>query len=134
MLKIFLIIVIMIVMNNLMLKYIGVVFYQVVRFFILVFIIVFFVSMLKQLFIWKVFLVCLFIVIGYLIGIDEENNIGILSLCGIMYGLLVSLSVVVCGIYNKCFESVLNIDSLKQVYYNNINSCLFLVLLVYSIG
>lgn len=134
MLKIFLIIVIMIVMNNFMLKYIGVVFYQVVRFFILVFIIVFFVSMLKQLFIWKVFLVCLFIVIGYLIGIDEENNIGILSLCGIMYGLLVSLSVVVCGIYNKCFESVLNIDSLKQVYYNNINSCLFLVLLVYSIG
>lgn len=134
MLKIFLIIVIMIVMNNFMLKYIGVVFYQVVRFFILVFIIVFFVSMLKQLFIWKVFLVCLFIVIGYLIGIDEENNIGILSLWGIMYGLLVSLSVVVCGIYNKCFGSVLNIDSLKQVYYNNINSCLFLVLLVYSIG
>lgn len=134
MLKIFLIIVIMIVMNNLMLKYIGVVFYQVVRFFILVFIIVFFISMLKQLFIWKVFLVCLFIVIGYLIGIDEENNIGILNLWGIMYGLLVSLSVVVCGIYNKCFGSVLNIDSLKQVYYNNINSCLFLFLLVYSIG
>lgn len=134
MLKISLTTVIMIVMNNLMLKHIGVAFYQVARSFTLVFTIVLSASMLKQPLTWKVSLACLFIVTGYLIGIDEENNIGTLSLWGIMYGLLASLSAAVCGIYNKRFGSAPNIDSLKQAYYNNINSCLFLTPLVYSTG
>lgn len=134
MLKISLTCVIMIVMNNLMLKHIGVAFYQVARSFTLVFTIVLSASMLKQPLTWKVSLACLFIVIGYVIGIDEENNIGTLSIWGIIYGLLASLSAAICGIYTKRFGSAPNIDSLKQAYYNSINSCLFLSPLVYSTG
>lgn len=134
MLKMSLTSVIMIVMNNLMLKHIGVASYQVARSFTLVFTIVLSVRMLKQPLTWKVSLACLLIVIGYVIGIDEENNTGTLSIWGIIYGLLASLSAAVCGIYHKRVGSATNIDSLKQAYYRSINGCLLLSPLVYSTG
>lgn len=121
-------------LNNLMLKHIGVAFYQVARSFTLIFTIVLSANMLKQPITLRAILACLFIVTGFVIGIDEENETGALSVWGIMYGLLASFSAAICGMYYKRAESVLSHNSLKQAYYNNINSCLLLSPLAYSTG
>ncbi|XP_062591833.1 GDP-fucose transporter 1-like [Saccostrea cucullata] len=123
-----------IALNNLMLKHIGVAFYQVARSFTLIFTIILSSRMLKQPLTWKALLACLCIITGFVIGIDQENDTGTLSVWGIIYGLLASFSAAICGVYFKRAESIHNGDSLKQAYYNNINCLLLLSPLVYSTG
>lgn len=126
--------VIMIIMNNLMLKHIGVAFYQVARSITLIFTLALSATMLNQPVTWRVSMSGLSIVLGYIIGINEENSIGTLSIWGIIYGLMASFSSAVCGIYIKRVGSIPNNDSLKQAYHTAINSCLLLSPLVYSTG
>ncbi|XP_061197075.1 GDP-fucose transporter 1-like [Saccostrea echinata] len=123
-----------ITLNNLMLKHIGVAFYQVARSFTLIFTIILSSSMLKQPLTWKALLACLCIITGFVIGIDQENDTGTLSVWGIIYGLMASFSAAICGVYFKQAERVLEGDSLRQAYYNNINCFFLLSPLIYSTG
>ncbi|KAK3104933.1 hypothetical protein FSP39_013449, partial [Pinctada imbricata] len=120
--------------NNLMLKHIDVAFYQVARSFTLIFTVILSSMMLKKPVTYRGMLACLLVICGFFIGIDQENGSGTLKVWGIVYGILASLSAAVCGIYFKQAEMACDRESLKQAYYNNINSCVMFMPLVFSTG
>lgn len=120
--------------NNLMLKHIDIAFYQVARSFTLIFTIMLSFCILKKSVTLLAMLSCALVIMGFVIGIDQEDHAGTLSVWGIIYGILASLSNAVCGIYFKQAEKVLDGDSLKQAYYNNINSVWIFLPLVISSG
>jgi GDP-fucose transporter C1 len=77
---------------------------------------------------------CFLVTCGFFVGIDQEDASGTLSVWGIIYGILASLATALAGIYIKRVQPVVDGDSFKQAYYNNINSCLIFFPLVYSTG
>lgn len=120
--------------NNLMLKHIGVAFYQVARSFTIIFTIILSAVMLKKALPLKATFACLLVISGFFIGIDQEDASGTLSVYGIIYGLVASLSAAVCGILFKKTETILDRDSLKLAYFNNLNSMILFLPLVISSG
>ncbi|XP_033763939.1 GDP-fucose transporter 1-like [Pecten maximus] len=120
--------------NNLMLKHIGVAFYQVARSFTLIFTIILSFCVLKKYVPILGIASCALVIMGFVIGIDQEDNAGTLSIWGMIYGIFASLANAVCGIYFKRVEMVLDGDSLKQAYYNNVNSIWIFLPLVISSG
>ena len=120
--------------NNLMLKHIGVAFYQVARSFTIIFTIVLSSVVLRRGLTWRAIAACGLVVSGFFIGIDQEDVSGTLSVFGIIYGLLASLSAAICGILFKKVEPLLENDSLKLAYYNNLNSMILFIPLLSSSG
>lgn len=120
--------------NNLMLKHIGVAFYQVARSFTIIFTIILSSIMLKKGLPMKATFACLLVIAGFFIGIDQEDASGTLSVFGIIYGLVASLSAAICGIMFKKTETILERDSLKLAFYNNINSVILFLPLVLTSG
>jgi len=120
--------------NNLMLKHIGVAFYQVARSFTIIFTIILSAIYLKKGLNGRAVCACVLVVIGFFIGIDQEDVSGTLSVMGVIYGLLSSFSAAVCGILIKKTEIVLNRDSLKVAYFNNINIMVLFLPLVFGSG
>ncbi|XP_052821446.1 GDP-fucose transporter 1-like isoform X1 [Mya arenaria] len=120
--------------NNLMLKHIGVAFYQVARSFTIIFTIIFSAVFLKKGLTTRAVCSCLLVVAGFFIGIDQEDVSGTLSVKGVIYGLMSSLSAAVSGILFKKAESLLERDSLKLAYYNNMNCVLLFLPLVLGSG
>lgn len=120
--------------NNLMLKHIGVAFYQVARSFTIIFTVALSSIILKKGLSLKATFACLLVISGFFIGIDQEDASGTLSVFGIIYGVVASLSAAICGIMFKKTETILERDSLKLAYYNNINSFLLFLPLVLSSG
>lgn len=120
--------------NNLMLKHIGVAFYQVARSFTIIFTIILSALILKKGITWRACGACFLVVCGFFVGIDQEDVSGTLSVFGIIYGILASFSAAVCGILFKKAESLLDGDSLKLAYFNNINSALIFLPLVTTSG
>lgn len=121
-------------MNNLMLKHIGVAFYQVARSSTLIFTIVLSRILLQKDITYQAMIACFLVTCGFFVGIDQEDASGTLSVWGIIYGILASLATALAGIYIKRVQPVVDGDSFKQAYYNNINSCLIFFPLVYSTG
>ncbi|KAL4220815.1 hypothetical protein ACF0H5_019083 [Mactra antiquata] len=120
--------------NNLMLKHIGVAFYQVARSFTIIFTIGLSACILGKGLTPRALISCFLVVCGFFIGIDQEDVSGTLSVFGVIYGLLASLSAAVSGILFKKAESLLESDSLKLAYYNNINCMVFFLPLVFGSG
>ena len=120
--------------NNLMLKHIGVAFYQVARSFTIIFTVALSSIMLKKGLPLKATFACLLVISGFFIGIDQEDASGTLSVFGIIYGVVASLSAAICGVMFKKTETILERDSLKLAYYNNINSFILFLPLVLSSG
>lgn len=120
--------------NNLMLKHIGVAFYQVARSCTIIFTVILSSIMLKKGLPLQAMFACLMVIAGFFIGIDQEDASGTLSVFGIIYGLVASFSAAVCGIMFKKTESILDRDSLKLAYYNNINSVILFLPIVLSSG
>ncbi|KAL3862442.1 hypothetical protein ACJMK2_008408 [Sinanodonta woodiana] len=122
------------VFNNLMLKHINVAFYQVARSVTIIFTILMSACMLRKKISFQAGIACLIIITGFVIGIDQEDVSGTLSVFGIIYGVLASFMSAVCGIYFKKVETLLEGESLKLAYFNNLNSVLIFLPLVISSG
>lgn len=120
--------------NNLMLKHIGVAFYQVARSFTIIFTIGLSASVLGRQLTLRAVVSCLLVVCGFFVGIDQEDVSGTLSVFGVIYGLLASFSAAVAGILFRKAESLLDSDSLKLAYYNNINCMVIFLPLVLGSG
>ncbi len=86
-------------LNNLCLKHVGVSFYQVARSLTLIFVAGFSVLILKRLLSWRVSFSCVIVVMGFTLGIDQENLIGPISIRGVSYGVAASVFAALNGIY-----------------------------------
>ncbi|XP_046326154.1 GDP-fucose transporter 1-like [Haliotis rufescens] len=124
--------VISLTMNNLMLKHISVSFYQVARSLTLIFSILLSFCMLAKAPSYKVVLACLLIIAGFVIGVDQEEASGSITIWGIIYGLLASLTSALTGIYFKKGEYAVGGSALKLAYINNFNSMMIIFPLVLS--
>lgn len=121
-------------LNNLMLKHISVAFYQVARSFTLVFTVMLSVYILCKPFTRKVLLCCFLVIGGFSLSVKEEDVSGTLSLWGILYGIVASFFVALCGIYLKKGEKIVMGDTLKLTYCNSINGAIIFIPLIYSSG
>lgn len=121
-------------MNNLMLKHISVAFYQVARSSTLIFTILLSQCMLHKPITWKAIIACLIVTCGFFIGIDQEDASGTLSVWGIIYGIFASLTTALSGIFIKRVQPLVEGNTFKQAYYNNINGAIIFFPLVYSTG
>lgn len=120
--------------NNLMLKNIGVAFYQVARSFTIIFTIALSACVLGKGFTPRSVIACLLVVAGFFIAIDQEDITGTLSVIGVIYGILASFTAAVSGILFKQAESVVDRDSLKLAYYNNVNCMVMFIPLAVGSG
>lgn len=118
----------MISFNNLCLKYVEVSFYNVGRSLTIVFN-VFFSGVLLGVATSKRTIFTLLIVIsGFYIGSQGEINFSFIgTLCGILSSLFVSLN----SIYTKRVLPIVEDNHWRLTWYNNMNSCILLVPLVY---
>ena len=120
--------------NNLMLKNIGVAFYQVARSFTIIFTIGLSACVLGQGLTPRSVIACLLVVSGFFIAIDQEDVTGTLSMFGVLYGILASLTAAISGILFKQAESVVDRDALKLAYYNNVNCAIMFIPLAIGSG
>jgi GDP-fucose transporter C1 len=112
----------MIAFNNLCLKEIGVSFYNVGRSLTTIWNVLLTYLMLGQKTSPKALLCCLFLVLGFILGVDQEGEIGDLSVRGVLYGVLASLFVALNAIYVKKILPIVEGDSWKLTLYNNLNA------------
>lgn len=120
--------------NNLMLKNIGVAFYQVARSFTIIFTIILSACVLGKGLTVRSVIACLLVVSGFIIAIDQEDVTGTLSIMGVIYGLLASFTAAISGILFKQAEPVIDKDALKLAYYNNLNCMVMFVPLAVGSG
>ncbi|XP_076630909.1 GDP-fucose transporter nac [Colletes latitarsis] len=121
----------MIATNNLCLKYVGVAFYYVGRSLTTVFNVIFTYLILGQKTSIKCIACCGFLVIGFWLGVDQENIAGSLSIVGTIFGVLGSLTLSLYSIHVKQVLPKLNQDIWLLSYYNNAYSVIiFLPLMV----
>jgi GDP-fucose transporter C1 len=112
----------MIAFNNLCLKEIGVSFYNVGRSLTTIWNVLLTYLMLGQKTSPKALLCCMFLVMGFILGVDQEGEIGDLSIRGVVYGVLASLFVALNAIYVKKILPIVEGDSWKLTLYNNLNA------------
>lgn len=126
--------VLMIVCNNLCLKYVQVAFYFVSRSLTTVFNVIFVFLILHQKTSLNVLLSCLVMISGFLLGVDQEGVTGHLNYFGIFFGLLSSVFVSLNSIYAK--KVLQNMDNNVWLInlYNNFNSIFIFVPLIVISG
>jgi GDP-fucose transporter C1 len=112
----------MIAFNNLCLKEIGVSFYNVGRSLTTIWNVLLTYLMLGQKTSPKALLCCLFLVLGFVLGVNQEGEIGDLSIRGVIYGVVASLFVALNAIYVKKILPIVDGDSWKLTLYNNLNA------------
>ncbi|PAA80151.1 hypothetical protein BOX15_Mlig026794g3, partial [Macrostomum lignano] len=121
----------MVTFNNLCLKDVGISFYYAGRSFTTVFNALLSYVILGQTTSLKAIICCGFIIVGFLLGVDQEKVSGSLSVSGVVYGLLASLFVALNAIYTKKVLPAVDNNVWKLTLYNNLNAVLiFLPLLV----
>lgn len=121
----------MIGFNNLCLKYVGVSFYFLSRSLTTVFNVVFTYIILRVKTSRNAILCCGLIILGFVLGIDQENFIGSFSLAGTTFGVLGSLALSLYSIHTKKILKTVDNHILLLSYYNNLySSILFLPLIL----
>ncbi|CAD5218792.1 unnamed protein product [Bursaphelenchus okinawaensis] len=123
----------MITFNNLCLKNVGVSFYYVGRSLTTVFNVLCSYLILGQSTSIKAMGCCGIIIGGFLLGVNQEDAAGSLSISGVVYGVLASLFVALNAIYTK--KTLKNVgDSIwRLTMYNNLNAFfIFLPLMLFS--
>ncbi|XP_067950960.1 GDP-fucose transporter-like isoform X2 [Watersipora subatra] len=120
--------------NNYCLKLVGVAFFQIARSFTLIFTVIFSVTLLNMRASYMVILSCIIVVLGFLIGVDQEQAAGTLSVLGVISGLVSSLFVSLNGIYTKKAMKIDEMDSVKLMLHVNINSVVILFIPVVFSG
>uniref|UniRef100_A0A6G1SC19 GDP-fucose transporter 1 n=2 Tax=Aceria tosichella TaxID=561515 RepID=A0A6G1SC19_9ACAR len=114
----------MLVMNNLCLENVGVAFYFVSRSLTTVFNVVFTFFLINEPVSRGALVCCGFIVLGFILGIDQESVIGSLSVTGVSFGVASSLFGSLFTIYTKKTLAKLDKNIWVLVLYNNINAIL----------
>ncbi|XP_014670767.1 PREDICTED: GDP-fucose transporter 1-like [Priapulus caudatus] len=123
----------MMTFNNLCLKYVGVAFYYVGRSLTTVFNVALTYVILKEITSVKSVLCCLTIIAGFLLGVDQENVTGTLSVIGVVFGVLASLCVSLNAIYTKKVLPCVGDNIWSLTLYNNVNASIcFLPLILLS--
>lgn len=123
--------ILMIGFNNLCLTYVGVSFYFLSRSLTTVFNVIFTYLILNVTTSRNAIFCCILIIIGFFLGIDQENFIGSFSLTGTIYGVLGSLSLSLYSIHTKKILKSVDNHILLLSYYNNLySSILFLPLIL----
>lgn len=121
--------------NSLMLKHIGVAFYQVARSSTLIFVVILSHFLLGTFINIQIAMCCSVVVMGYYLGASQEGIIGDhFPLRGICYGLAASLVIALGGTFMKKSEDIMNRDSLRLTFAYNFNSIFILVSLLLSTG
>lgn len=124
----------MIATNNLCLKYVDVAFYYVGRSLTTVFNVLFTYLILGQATSAKCIACCGIIVIGFWLGVDQENIAGSLSVLGTFYGILGSLMLSLYSIQTKRVLPTVNQDIWLLSYYNNAYSVIIFLPLIIANG
>lgn len=114
---------IMLFLNNLTLKFVGISFFQIARSLTLVFTVIFTYFLLHKSQSMKVVLCCLVVVIGFIMGIDQEKLTGNLSLIGVFCGVVSSFFVALTGIFSKRVLDKID-NSYSMLFYMNLGSTL----------
>lgn len=114
----------MLLLNNFCLKYVGVAFYFVSRSLTTVFNVVFTYFLINEPVSGGAFACCGFIVLGFMLGIDQESVIGSLSVIGVAFGVASSLFTSLFTIYTKKILAKLDKNIWVLVLYNNMNAIL----------
>ncbi|KAI2802546.1 hypothetical protein BLOT_010004, partial [Blomia tropicalis] len=117
----------MITFNNLCLKHVGVAFYFVGRSLTTVFNVILTYLILGRSTSPSAIGCCAAIVFGFLLGIDQEQLIGTLSISGILYGILASLFVSLNSINTVNALAVVHGSIWTLTYYNNLLSCIIFI-------
>lgn len=124
----------MLTFNNLCLRYVNVSFYQIARSLTLIFVVIFSLIILKKSVSWKVWVCCIAVAGGFILGIDQENLSGTLSFSGVLFGVVTSLFVSLNGIFTKKALDVVDRDSVELTLLNNINAIVLFVPFVIGTG
>ncbi|CAB3381642.1 Hypothetical predicted protein [Cloeon dipterum] len=120
----------MISFNNLCLMYVGVAFYYIGRSLTTVFNVILTYLVLGQKTSTNAVMCCLVIVMGFWLGVDQENVVGSLSVIGTIFGVLGSLALSMYSIHTKRVLPYVRQEIWLLSYYNNFYSCfLFLPLI-----
>lgn len=124
----------MIANNNLCLKYVGVAFYYVGRSLTTVFSVILTYVFLKQKTSLKAVLCCAFIVIGFLMGVDQESLTTSFSMKGTIFGILGSLSLAMYSIQTKKSLVHVNQEVWLLSYFNNVYASVIFIPLIIMNG
>ncbi|XP_076758636.1 GDP-fucose transporter nac [Xylocopa sonorina] len=124
----------MIATNNLCLKYVDVAFYYVGRSLTTVFNVIFTYLILGQTTPTNCIICCAFIVTGFWLGVDQEHIAGSLSVLGVIFGVLGSLTLSLYSIHMKQVLPTLNQDIWLLSYYNNAYSVIIFLPLMITNG
>ncbi|KAK6751654.1 hypothetical protein RB195_003209 [Necator americanus] len=123
----------MISFNNLCLKYVGVSFYYVGRCLTTVFNVICTYLILGQKTSARAIGCCFVIIAGFLLGVDQEDASGSLSVIGVVFGVLASLCVALNAIYTQSTLPIVGDSIWRLTMYNNLNAMvLFLPLMLFS--
>ncbi|VDO06092.1 unnamed protein product [Haemonchus placei] len=112
----------MIAFNNLCLKHVGVSFYYLGRCLTTVFNVVCTYLILGQRTSLRAIGCCFLIVAGFLMGVDQEDASGSLSVIGVIYGVLASLCVALNAIYTQSSLPIVGDSIWRLTMYNNLNA------------
>ncbi|XP_023223585.1 GDP-fucose transporter 1-like [Centruroides sculpturatus] len=126
--------VIMITFNNICLKYVGVAFYYVGRSLTTVFNVILTYLLLNQKTSAKAVICCIIIIIGFLLGVDQEGVAGTLSIFGVAAGIIASFSVSLYSIYTKKMLPVVDGSIWLLTFYNNVNALVLFSFLILITG
>lgn len=121
----------MIAFNNMCLQEVGVAFYTIARSLVTIFSIIFTFFILGKRTSSKAIACCAIIIVGFFLGVDQEGDLGSLSVKGTVYGVVASACVALNAIYIKKVLPVHNDNIWCLTYYNNINAvAIFIPLIV----
>ncbi|KAE9416541.1 hypothetical protein Angca_008940 [Angiostrongylus cantonensis] len=124
----------MISFNNLCLKYVGVSFYYIGRSLTTVFNVVCTYIILGQSTSGRAICCCVLIIAGFLVGVDQEDASGSLSVIGVLYGILASLCVALNAIYTQSSLSIVGDSIWRLTMYNNLNAIMLFLPLMLLFG
>jgi len=124
----------MITFNNLCLKYVSVSFYMVVRSLTTVFNVVMTYIFFGEKTSMRALVCCGIIILGFILGIDQENGLGSLTLHGVVFGVMASAFVALNAIYTKKSLPIVESNIWKLTMYNNFNACLIFLPFIFLFG
>jgi GDP-fucose transporter C1 len=123
----------MIAFNNLCLKYVGVSFYYVGRSLTTVFNVVCSYIILGQHTSARALICCFVIIGGFMLGVNQEDAAGSLSVAGVIFGILASLFVALNAIFTKKTLAVVGDSIWRLTLFNNLNAVfLFIPLMLFT--
>lgn len=120
----------MIAFNNMCLQEVGVAFYTIARSLVTIFSIIFTYLILGKKTSLTAIACCMTIITGFCLGVDQEGDLGSLSVKGTIYGVISSSFLALNAIYMKKCLPVHNDNIWCLTYYNNINALAIFVPLI----